>query len=385
MAMRLLTGLLLILALMMPPLALAQTSPPPSPNAAYFYAPVGGEQAGPVSLAELQALIAAGTVAPDTWIWTNGMAGWERADKVAGVAELFTAPGPDTIPTPVNITAQTISIPRLAAATTEADRNRVAIVLGATLGILFHEFGHALVGEIGIPATGPEEDAADEFSALLLGTALAPANLGGEDPGVQRLITSIVQYSTLLWHYDARAGEAAGLVKPWYDEHSDSSNRFRNTFCLIYGADPGTQTELADWVQFPQRSRERCAYEYPRRFKAWETITAPYVRDPGDGTGHPQNQPKGTPGGKLTVTYAASSTATGQFLLPVFEESGMFDALAAVMQESFVWPRDFRLEFADCGEANAFYDPQNIRIVMCWEGVEYFAGTVLDGVGVPRR
>jgi hypothetical protein len=395
------TKLLLVVALLLAPApALAQAtvsaapgpspvSPPPlDPAATYFYAAPGASQStGPVTLEEIRNLVAAGTLKADAWIWTNGMAAWARADSVPALADLFGAAQPELmpIPTPANATEQTIGLPHLSLVATEAERKKVAAVLGATLGILFHEFGHALIGEIGIPATGPEEDAADEFSALLLGTALKPANFEGEAPELLGFITSVAQYSTLLWHFDDRAGRIAGFTKPWYDEHSDSINRFRNTFCLIYGADPETQKELADWVEFPQASRDRCAYEYPRRYKAWETITEKFVRDPEDGTGLPGNARADAPGGKINLVFHESATATGQLLLPVFYESGIFGAFAQAMERGFVWPRDFTLEFADCGEANAFYDPDNIRIIMCWEGIEYFAGVVLDGNSIPRR
>ena len=48
------------------------------------------------------------------------------------------------------------------------DIYRAKVVLGSTLGIFFHEFGHALIGETKLPATGPEEDVADGFSAFVL-------------------------------------------------------------------------------------------------------------------------------------------------------------------------------------------------------------------------
>ena len=52
----------------------------------------------------------------------------------------------------------------------EGDKGEALIrhVLNATDFILYHEMGHALVTELGLPITGREEDAVDQFSTYML-------------------------------------------------------------------------------------------------------------------------------------------------------------------------------------------------------------------------
>jgi GYF domain 2 len=59
------------------------------PSRAWFYAE-GGQQQGPFQDAQFRDLIGKGIVRPDTLIWTDGMAGWQRAGDIPG---LFAAAG----------------------------------------------------------------------------------------------------------------------------------------------------------------------------------------------------------------------------------------------------------------------------------------------------
>jgi uncharacterized protein DUF4339 len=50
----------------------------------WFFAS-NGQQQGPVGEAQFRDLIARGTVAPDTLVWSEGMAGWQRAGDIPGL------------------------------------------------------------------------------------------------------------------------------------------------------------------------------------------------------------------------------------------------------------------------------------------------------------
>jgi GYF domain 2 len=81
---------------------LAQLAPPPLPQPAaqYFYND-NGKPAGPVSLSEIQARIAAGAIKPDTLVWKAGTPNWVQAREQAEIATLFVTPPPTPTPTPV--------------------------------------------------------------------------------------------------------------------------------------------------------------------------------------------------------------------------------------------------------------------------------------------
>lgn len=57
-------------------------------------------------------------------------------------------------------------------------------------------------------------------------------------------------------------------------------------------------------------------------------------------------------------------------------QSGALQELARALNEIFVLPRDISLRFAECGEANASYDPSNHEIWMCLELIDGMAKTL---------
>src|SRR5882757_11230083 len=66
-------------------------------NRSWFYASEG-QQKGPFPEAQLHDLIARGAVRPDTLVWTEGMAGWQKAAEIPGL--MPGGSGPPAVPRP---------------------------------------------------------------------------------------------------------------------------------------------------------------------------------------------------------------------------------------------------------------------------------------------
>lgn len=67
----------------------AVPTPPPLPAAAQFFYDAGGQPAGPIGLADLQAKIAAGAIGPATLVWKGGMPNWVAAKDVPELSGSF--------------------------------------------------------------------------------------------------------------------------------------------------------------------------------------------------------------------------------------------------------------------------------------------------------
>ena len=252
-----------------------------------------------------------------------------------------------------------------------AVQQRIAeVVMGVTMGVFFHEFAHAMIGELELPATGPEEDAADEFSALTMSL------LTQDETDPRSIYTNAATYSSLLWYYLALENDRTGQPAPWHSEHAPDLRRFRHTFCLLYGSNPAVHYELADRLRLDQRFRSRCVDDYRKRRKAWESIVKQVARDLGPD--YPGVHAADTPGGRINLVVRPSNTGYEPLVRVMFVEgsTGLLDELSRYL----VWPRDILVEFRDCGTANAYYDPTTGGITMCYEMVAHGTRIVLQGL-----
>ena len=254
--------------------------------------------------------------------------------------------------------------------------HRTQVLLGTTLGVLFHELGHALIGETKLPATGPEEDVADGFSAFVLASMVTEA----EDPTTANFLAGIVRYKALLWYYSAQAKKRAGVEESWQSEHAPDIRRFRNVFCIVYGSDPARYEDLALRFELQLPTRQRCLQEYEKRYAAWEALLRTVSRKSPDEPA--ARHPADAPGGKINLRI---QQPTGGLAAEVHQLINGPDAIMAeimkFLEQAIVWPQDVTVEFRHCpGMApNAWYDPNAHSVTMCYEVIDFFSKFIFDG------
>ena len=258
-----------------------------------------------------------------------------------------------------------------AASAADAREQHAAVAMGVTFGVLFHELAHAMIGELELAATGPEEDTADEFSAL----AMSQMAAGETDP----TLINIATYSTLLWRYWALEKERTGQPQSLWGEHAPDDRRFRHTFCMLYGADPALFGHLANAVGVDQRFKDRCPEDYKKRERAWEAIIEPKARNLGPDL--PGDHPANAAGGRIRLQVSPTQSHVGPFVNVLFGEPAMVEFLD-MLSRYLVWPRDLLVSFQDCGQVNAYYAPDAGAVIMCYEIIEEATRTVLQGEGL---
>jgi hypothetical protein len=137
-------------------------------------------------------------------------------------------------------------------------------VIDASSFTFFHELGHALVDQYNIPITGNEEDAVDNFAAIIMLDAYE------DDFGA---LSGMFQFES-----EAITEQEDTENLAFWDEHSLSSQRFYNTACLIYGSNPEEFSFIVDEEYLPEDRAERCESEYTQKSEAWWTLINPFLK-----------------------------------------------------------------------------------------------------------
>jgi DNA-binding Xre family transcriptional regulator len=223
----------------------------------------------------------------------------------------------------------------------------IEFVVGNMLFVGFHELGHALIHELGLPVLGREEDAADSFAAI------AMINIGTD------FSTRVLVQAARGWFLTDRRDRKDGEKLEFYDEHGLDQQRAYQIVCFMVGWNEDKFKELADWVHMPPERRDSCAGDYSNAEYSWNAVLKPFRRVP--------DQPKS----KIDIDYGK---AKGK--LEVYERSlraiGYLETIAGYAAELIVWPRPISIVLQECGDSNAQWSPVSKSEILCYELADEF-------------
>jgi hypothetical protein len=141
--------------------------------------------------------------------------------------------------------------------------------VNATIGVFFHELGHAVISLYDLPITGREEDVADQLAAYAI---LEPDDVLKQFPNAAGV-----------------AGDYALMFKKWAADrdwvapadfaavHSLSETRMFNLKCWIYGSDPAGHADMVANGSLPESRAAGCPEEYQQLSRAWFRLLAPHL------------------------------------------------------------------------------------------------------------
>ncbi|BCM92081.1 hypothetical protein IAD21_03960 [Abditibacteriota bacterium] len=144
--------------------------------------------------------------------------------------------------------------------------------INATMFILCHELGHALIDVCDLPAVGKEEDAVDQLSFIMLSDSEDPNDKTNDN---NKMVLDGAQAFLLLANRDETTLEQMSL----WDDHSLSKQRFYNILSLIYGSNPKKYAYMVQRKTLPADRAEGSEEEYARVSRAWGRLLAPYIKE----------------------------------------------------------------------------------------------------------
>jgi len=133
---------------------------------------------------------------------------------------------------------------------------------GAVVAMFLHEVAHGLIDYWDLSITGREEDAADQFSTLIL--------INGLPDGEKMALDGARSFKSL-------AVLEKDFEKDYSDPHSLDEQRFYNTICLVYGRRPVRYEYLVRNGSIPVERAFQCEEDYARVNKSWQTLLAPHL------------------------------------------------------------------------------------------------------------
>lgn len=225
-----------------------------------------------------------------------------------------------------------------AMAQVQAQQIEESFVESNILGIFYHELGHALIDIEDIPIFAQEEDAADVFSIYMIDS------LFEEETAVALAYDAAFGF---IGEADLRQKETDEI--PWWDTHGPDEQRFYNTVCIFYGADPEARHDFAADLGLPEERADMCPVEFEQADKSWGKVLDKMVkRGPGK-----------------SIRFVGKEGYLADTVLK--EEIASLNAELSLAQ-----PLTVIIE--SCKEANAFYDPEASEIVFCTEFEQHLRG-----------
>lgn len=216
----------------------------------------------------------------------------------------------------------------------QADPAEDAFVEANLIGIFYHELGHALIDQLQLPVFGQEEDAADVLSIFLID------HLWEAETALDLAYDAAFGFAA-----EAIMAEQEGAGIAYWDVHGPDVQRFFNTVCVFYGADPEARDDFAEDMGLPEERAETCAEEYDLAAASWGPVLEEL------------DMPEGALLRLIPGDDAFGSRVIG-------------DEVVA-LNDVFRWPNAVTVSVEACGEPNAFYSPDDVAIVICTEFAPY--------------
>ncbi len=245
----------------------------------------------------------------------------------------------------------------------DLEEEAAGFMAGTMIFIFLHELGHGLVDLLDLPVVGPEEDVVDEFATMLLLEAVREADTPAEAEQTLTMLLNAAQSWQLMWK-----GMKSRLAKdpdafPWWGEHSADIKRYYNILCLLYGSDPGTFWPIVVESGIPIERARKCEREYGGKKRNWERLLERHFAGEAGGAAPAAGQR-----GRFVVVYGDTGSEFGRELERSFRSEGAWEELARLLTEEVILPPgEVVIRFADCGVENAFWNPGDRSITMCYE------------------
>ncbi len=233
----------------------------------------------------------------------------------------------------------------------------IDFVVGNSVFVLLHEFGHVVIRDFDIPILGLEENAADTLAAV--GLILADENQSERQPRLSEYLAMAVLGNLLIWQTGIEKSSNEIL---FWAQHEVSVRRATRLVCLLYGSDTREFGWLAEAVEMPESRRDVCEDEFTIARNAAEKVLATFGKSVED---NPELERT-----EIEVKYGRPRNPTQARLLEVIQETQLMETVAERIRNRWVLPDSVTLRVRSCPSANAYWDEDYRELIFCLELLE---------------
>lgn len=145
-------------------------------------------------------------------------------------------PETHTIHIPYNFYTQTVSYFEQNQYQEKFDRSAQLGAIDTMMHTLLHEAGHAYIEDQAIPILGKEEDAVDNFAAVIM--------IEYVENGDEASISAADMFA-----FESQDRPDYYQADEYIDEHSFDLQRYFSTLCLVYGSNPEKHADLLNEIE----------------------------------------------------------------------------------------------------------------------------------------
>ena len=224
-------------------------------------------------------------------------------------------------------------------------------ILANTEFSVVHELIHLLIDEIGFPVLGREEDLADHLAIMLLLTR------DGNDALPQTMIDKL-QAIIDAWRVEWTIIEQDQMEIAYSDPHSLEIQRLYDLSCLTYGRDPDHLKDFAIANEIPVDRAELCPEDFQKAEKGLKFLQNTFRNEKSDS--------------QLKLIFDRTDTPKQATYKNWLTNASILPAFIAEIDSQYQFPQEVKIIFRSCGQANAYWEPADKEIVVCYGLMDRF-------------
>lgn len=249
-------------------------------------------------------------------------------------------------------------------------------VIANTEFTLLHELVHVLIDEAGLPVLAREEDQADYLTTVILLSQQTGISRKTSEtarwPLENRPLTNsaIIRMQNIIdgWRIEWAIVQQDQMEIPYTDPHALEIQRLYDMVCLTYGRDPKQLEDFRIANELPEDRAALCEEDFAKAERGLEFIKTTLRNNAKQPliTGNLQ------PDFAIKLKFEESTSPAHQLFQVWLEHASIIPRLLESLNRDYFFPRPILVKFRVCGQPNAFWEPRNAEINMCYELLDRF-------------